>query len=385
MTRPNPATKSKLCVANIVFNDFRHDTRVEKICRSLVLAGYEVTVFALGGAGLPVREERSGWTVVRAGEWGKVRSLLWLACRFLTSVRQFDFVHCNDLEPLPLCVIAKGLKFGKTKLVYDAHELETEKLAARGFRQSLSRFLEGILIPFADGVITVGDRIADWYGKKYGLKRPSVVENAPPKWNPKIRSDLLRRQFDLSSGMRIFLYLGGLQEGRAIEPMLDAFSGVEDAALVLMGYGGTSLKGKKLEALVRDRTECEPNLFFHEPVGQEELAKYVASADVGLCLIEDKCLSYRYCLPNKLFEYAMAGLPIIVSDLPEMRDKVEAYRCGVVCGDLSSSGIRVSIEEIIAMESETLKNNARYMAEEHCWEKQEKKLIELYESLLKVA
>ena len=372
-------------VANIVFNDFLNDARVQKTAKSLVSAGYRVTVFALGGKGLPFREERDGLTVIRANGWGRVERLLRFACIFLITSRKFHIVHCNDLEPLLLACLAKGMRFGKTKLVYDAHELETEKLAVRGFRQSLSRLLERILIPFADGVVTVSDRIADRYGNKYGLKYPSVVVNAPPQWNLKKSSDLFRKGFDLSSCTRIFLYLGGLHSGRAIEAMLDAFSKVDDLALVLMGYGGVSTEGKRLEALVRKRAGCEANLFFHEPVRQEELPDYVASADVGLCLIEDKCLSYRYCLPNKLFEYAMAGLPIIVSDLPEMRDKVDLYRCGVVCGDISPTGIRASVEEITTIECESLGRRARRMAEEHCWERQEEKLLALYDEILNVA
>lgn len=371
-------------IANIVFNDFRNDSRVEKTCRSLALAGYEVTVFALGCPGLPVYEEREGWKVVRSGGSGRTLSLVCLAWRFLSNAHKFSIVHCNDIEPLPLACLAKILKLGRIGIVYDAHELETEKLAARGLRKFLSRLLERVLMPFVDEIITVSDYIAAWYANKYGIKAPTVVFNAPPLWNLR-QADLFRSRFNLSSGTRIFLYLGGIQRGRAIEIMLDAFSGVEGVALVLMGYGGSSPEGKRLETLVREKNDDEENLFFHEPVNQAELADFVASADVGLCLIEDKCLSYRYCLPNKLFEYGMAGLPIIVSDLPEMRNKIEHYRCGLVCENLSSVGIRATVENVSAAENESWGRNARQMAEENCWENQEKKLLTLYENVLKAA
>jgi glycosyltransferase involved in cell wall biosynthesis len=370
-----------LFVACIVLNDFRNDTRVEKTCRSLVAGGYGVTIFAFGGEGLPVYEERDGLRIYRSGGFGRIERLIRLSFRFLSSAYKFDFIHCNDLEPLPLCVLAKLLKFGKTKLFYDAHELETEKLAARGWRQPLSRFLERALISSADAVITVSDRIASWYAERYDCEFPQVIINSPVKWRTK-KADLFRDSFAIPSSTQIFLYLGSIQQGRAIEPMLEAFIGADGIALVFMGYGGTSSEGKRLDALVRQTADLHPNIFFHEPVGQSELPNYVSSADVGLCLIEDVCLSYRYCLPNKLFESAMGGLPVIVSDLPELRRLVFQYDCGVVCRDLSPVGIHASIEELQGKDLSKVRANSRKMAEDHCWEQQEKKLVDLYRRLI---
>ncbi len=371
------------CGGVIVFNDFRNDSRVEKTCRSLSDCGYDITVFAFGGHGLPSYEKRDGLRIYRSGGLGRIERLIRLSFRFLSTAYKLDFIHCNDLEPLPLCVLAKLLKFGKTKLFYDAHELETEKLAARGWRQPLSRFLERALISSADAVITVSDRIASWYAECYDCETPQVIINSPVKWRTR-KEDLFRDSFTIPSSMQIFLYLGGLQQGRAIEPMLEAFTGADRIALVFMGYGGTSSEGKRLNALVRKTAGLHPNIFFHEPVRQSELPNYVSSADVGLCLIEDMCLSYRYCLPNKLFEYAMGGLPVIVSDLPEMRDKVEHYNCGIVCRDFSEEGILESVEEVLKG-FDSFGANARNMAWENCWEVQEKKLLAVYENILEAA
>ena len=371
-------------IANLVFNDFRNDSRVEKICRSSSLAGYEVTIFAFGGSGLPVFEDHDGWRVIRSGGSGRILRLVCLAWNFVSRVHQFSIVHCNDLEPLPLAFFAKILRFGRIGLIYDAHELETEKLALRGLRKFLSRLLERVLIPFVDEIITVSDSIAAWYAKTYRIESPAVVYNAPSRWNLK-QANLFRKRFNLSSDTILCLYLGGFQKGRAIEIMLDAFSGVEGVALILMGFGSSSLEGKRLEALVREKNDLEENVFFHEPVNHDELADVVASADVGLCLIQDECLSYRYCLPNKFFEYGMAGLPIIVSDLPEMRDKIEHYSCGVVCPNLSPEGIRIAVEGIVGAKNELWGQNARRMAEEHCWEEQKKKLLDIYDSMLELA
>jgi len=240
------------------------------------------------------------------------------------------------------------------------------------------------LISSADSIITVSDRISGWYAECYGCESPQVILNSPVRWKTK-KADLFRDFFHIPSSMRIFLYLGGLQQGRAIEQMLEAFAGADNIALVLMGYGGTSSEGKRLEALVTQMAEIQPNIFFHDPVGQSELPNYVSSGDVGLCLIEDMCLSYRYCLPNKLFEYAMGGLPVIVSDLPEMKRMVEEYDCGVICKSPRPESILSAVDEVLSGDHKGLGSNARRMAEDHCWEKQEEKLLELYDSMQEVA
>ena len=366
-------------LANLVFNDFRHDSRVEKTCRSLASHGFDVTLFAFSGEGLPAKEEIDGFRVVRCSGPGRLGSLVGMACRLLGSAREFDAIHCNDLEPLPLAAMAKLLG-GRSVLVYDAHELETEKMAARGMRKYLSRWLEKAFFVCVDATITVGDKIADWYSARYDVARPSVVRNAPPMWK-RNKTNLLRERFSISPDTPIFLYVGSLAKGRAVEATLDAFSGQKDRALVFIGYGGTSLEGRNLEARVRSVARREPNVYFHDPVPSSELIDCVSSADVGLSLIEDLCLSYRYCMPNKLFEYGMAGLPVLVSDLPEMRSTIEQYECGVVCPDITARGITNAVERILNMNLDHLGANARVMAEDHCWEKQENALLGLYHGL----
>jgi len=93
-------------------------------------------------------------------------------------------------------------------------------------------------------------------------------------------------------------------------------------------------------------------------------------------------LNHKYSLPNKFFEYAMAGLPILVSDLPEMRKFVEKYNCGVICESITPKGIARGIKKLLEQDLEKLGKNARKMAEDHSWEMQEKKLLRLYEKVL---
>jgi glycosyltransferase involved in cell wall biosynthesis len=368
-------------VAHLVFNDFRNDSRVEKTCGSLSAAGYSVRVFAFGGAGLPAKEKRDGWEVLRCGRGWRLGALAALSWRFLTSVNGYDLVHCHDLEPLPLAVIGKVMRGGHMRIVYDAHELETEKMAARGSRKIIFKVMERVLMPFVDELITVGERIADWYAKKYSRRKPRVIMNSP-KLHKAEKSEVLRERLGIPQETRLFLYLGALSAGRSVEPMLDAFAGCEDRVLVLMGGGGTSREGRRLEALARERARREANVFLLGPVPGSKVVEYASSADGGLCLIEDECLSYRYCLPNKLFEYGMAGTSVVVSDLPELREVVERYGCGVICSELTAEGIRRAVDEWLAADVRTMGIGARRLAEERCWEKQEKTLVDIYRRLI---
>ena len=140
--------------------------------------------------------------------------------------------------------------------------------------------------------------------------------------------------------------------------------------------------GMDLQKRIENVSSKGTNIYFHPAVPYSELLNYTSSADIGLCLTEDTCLSHRYSLPNKLFEYAMAGIPMIVSDLPEMRKLVETFDCGEICEILAGKGLLVSIRAILSRDLELLSENALRLARSYSWEKQELKLIELYQSLL---
>ena len=394
MTELLSPSQPALRVANVVFNEFRHDVRVEKISKSLVSAGFAVTVFATSGEGLAADEERDGYRVLRpksvsgpVTRWGRVRSAFGICFKLLRRTADFDVIHCNDLEPLFFAILAKWLSRGRLKVVYDAHELETEKHAVRGFRKFISQWLEEWLVREVNACITVSPSIAVWYRDAYGVELPKVVLNCPPMRDTR-KTTGLRSAFGIGESVRIVLFQGGFSPGRGLNELLEAFEGEvtsSEWALVFLGFGAQHAAGQQLEKRVVQASEKLPNVFFHPAVPQKELLALTASADIGICLTEDMCLSHSFSLPNKLFEYAMAGIPMVVSDLPEMRRLTEEFECGLVCEQLSPAGIRTALDSLISMDLSALAQNARRLAKEHCWENQEKKLIDLYQSLLKVA
>ncbi len=378
-------------VTSIVLNPYINDSRVIKETQSLRKAGYEVSVIALhdGREGLAEYEVMDGVAVHRirlvSKSWSKlppVQVLKYIEfCVQAICEIKADIVHCNDLNALPVGYILKSILRCK-KIVYDAHELESERNGQGSLAKHLARFLEGVLIKNVDAVITVSDGIADWYKQAYGIKRPNVIMNVP-EWKDIQKHNLFAEENAEDNaelaGKKIFLYQGGLSAGRGIEYMLEAFSKRRDnkAVLMFMGYGSLAEK-------IKEAAKVYDNIFYHEAVAPQKLWKYTASADYGLVCIENTCLSYYYSLPNKLFEYAMAGIPMILTNLHEFISLNNQYKFGVVLEDLSAREINDKVDYLLDIDANKygeFSNNAKKMAKDLAWEQQGKRLQKIYSDI----
>lgn len=258
-------------------------------------------------------------------------------------------------------------------IIYDTHELETEKNNFTYFRRKLSKIVERCFINFTDRIIVVGEAIADEYKNMYtNIDRPFVVKNAT-KFIESKKTNYFRRNFSIQDDAMILLYQGGLTSGRGVEILLDAFKKRNDGKVVIVFMGNGQFEGE----IKRAAKECN-NIFFHPVVPPDVVLEYTSSADVGVSLIQNTCLSYYYCLPNKLFEYAMAGLPVIVSNMKEMRNLVESYSMGIVVEDFNVESLNHAIDCILGADLCELKKNTRRFAGENTWEEQEKILSNIY-------
>ena len=288
--------------------------------------------------------------------------------------KNIEVVNVHTLGLLPIGVLCKI--FFRAKLIYDAHEYETQTQGLKGSRKKLASILERVLIPYCDKTIVVSESIADEYKKLYPkLERPYVVLNTPVYKEIKKR-DIFRETLEISQDKTIFLYQGGLSSGRGIEVLLEAFKTSNDkkSVIVFMGYGS-------LEKMILEHVESCENIYFHKAVTPDVLLDYTSSADFGISTIEDSCLSYRYCLPNKMFEYIMANVPVIVSNLPEMKKIVEEHHIGVLAKENTSQGLKEAIENAIKLNKDEIKRNLQKVKEVYNWQEQEKVLIEVYNEL----
>lgn len=366
-------------IFNVVFNNFKNDSRVLKTAQSLGGVGYDVTVLAIYGEGLPDREEGELFSVTRIKtfenrlmpkKFEKIFHYLIFLLKCVWVAKDAHYIHCNDLQTLPVGVLLKIWR-KKVFLVYDAHEYQIETKNLSGQKKAAKKFLEKVLIPFADEVIVVSESIALEYKKIYGIESPKTIMNCPRFELPN-KSDIFRNEFNINEEDRIFLYQGGLSKGRGLNLIIDAFEQVKNAVVVFMGYG-------ELQQEIKQAAARKDNVFFFPAVAPEDLLRHTASADFGICFIEDVCLNYRYCLPNKLFEYTMAGLPTVVSNLPEMKKFVLDNGVGIVMEENSINGLVAAINEVMSIEAINMQQSIDVCRKKYCWENQESKLINLYE------
>ncbi len=372
-------------VTSIVLNNFKNDSRVLKENISLQKAGYNVQVVALHEEYLSEFEKIQNISVHRI----KLKTRSWSKNKIIQILKYFEFIyktvklykqsdifHCNDLNSLPIGVIIKKFFNKDAKIVYDAHEYEINHTPNENkYKIKIQYFLEKFLIKYADKVITVSDSISDEYVRLYNIKKPELVLNTPPYKEIKKRN-IFRETFGIQENQTIFLYQGGLSHGRGIEILLEAFKAIDNknAVIVFMGYG-------PLERLIKDTSKEYSNIYFNEAVSPTVLLDYTSSADFGISTIEDSCLSYKYCLPNKMFEYIMAEIPIIVSNLYEMKRFVELNKIGTVAKENTPNGLKKSIEEAMKLDKEELGINIRKLKTVYNWEEQEKVLLNVYKGL----
>ena len=158
--------------------------------------------------------------------------------------------------------------------------------------------------------------------------------------------------------------------------MLEAFEGLENEndVLVCMGYG-------ILEGRIQQKSLSSKNIFFHQAVSPSILLNYTSSADYGILFYEDSCLNHRYCSPNKIFEYLMAGLPVLTSNLLEMKRLVENESVGIVAKENTVESFKDAIENSLKQKYAVIRANVYAARKKYCWEEQEKVLFKVYENI----
>ncbi|MCP2041411.1 glycosyltransferase involved in cell wall biosynthesis [Neisseria sp. HSC-16F19] len=373
---------------HVSLTEFRHESRVIKQTTSLVQSGLvdNVYIAALHADGLPKEQEYFPSVICKRFKL-KTRSLsknlIFQGIKYLEFCWQIyrsykknniKIVNIHNVGLLPLGVLLK--KLYRAKLVYDTHELETETHSLKGRRKKLAKLLEKTLIRYVDLTLVVSENIADWYASEYQTERPPVIMNTPVT-KVMASSNIFREHFNIKNDQIIFLYQGGLIRGRGVELILEAFKSRKDdqAVVVFMGFG-------QLEESIREASINYSNIFFMPAVSPDQVLNYTASADVGFSLAEKTCLSHFYCMPNKLFEYLMAGLVVVVSNMKEMSEFVSRNQCGFVLESADIESLNAIIDNVIKTDLVVIKQKSYQTALSYCWENQEKKMLVAYQDML---
>ena len=245
----------------------------------------------------------------RRGNLGRLlRATLWQPRVYRRYHREsLTVVAAHSVWVLPLCWLLS--RKTSASLVYNATELETETIAMKGLRQRAAKLIESRLIAECSIVSVVNSPIADWYQRKYPIRRPVVVGNVPVVKDAEVN---LRERLGVTPNEMLYIHTGYLTEGRNIPLILSAFS-TSAHHVVFLGDG-------RLRETVLAASLIHANIHWLPPVDPDLVVAHVREADVGLCLIETQLdLSKKLSSPNKLFESLAADVPPLCSDLVEPR------------------------------------------------------------------
>ena len=308
-----------------------------------------------------------------------VRLYMALYREAMASMPKADLYIAHDLPMLPVAAAMK--RRDAAKLLYDSHELFCEQ-EFRSFERRMWQRLEQETIPQADATITVNPSIAEWLQSQYQLSHVGVIYNAealsPTLLHPS--SAALKQQLGLALHTRIVLYQGGLSHGRNLEllprllPHLAA-----DIHLVVLGSGPL----RATLYAIAEQLGVSARFHMLEAVPQHALLALTQSADLGIIPYRDTCLNYRYCTPNKLFEFIAAGVPMVATDLPEISRLLATHGIGRVGNSAQPAEFAALIETVLepatlaALKAATLKARTRVN-----WDVEGEKFLRIVEELL---
>ena len=360
-------------IVSLVSNDIVTDNRVHKIATTLQGYGYVLKI---------VGRKFKNSELLIARPYSTRRFRLWfnkgplfyanLNIRFFFYLlgARTEIILANDLDTLPACWLASKIK--RKVLIFDSHELfsEVPELAHRPVIRKIWSLLERLLVKRIKNGITVSASIADYYNNKY-KKQFEVIRNVG-----QFRYDVDFEGIDKDNRTPIIIYQGALNMGRGIELAIKCMKFVKNAKLQIIGDGDIRDQLKKLT----DDLQLNDRIEFVGRVPMENLWNYTSGAHIGISLEEDLGLNYRYALPNKLFDYIQARIPVVVSDLPELKAIVTQYKIGIVLTRRTPENLGEIFNRMLKDEMSRHKylTKLELAARELCWEREEEKLIRFF-------
>ncbi len=371
-------------IAMLLHKSVEFDSRVRREAGALARDGHDVTVLEL--AAVPAGAELDGFAreSVQPPPWMRRRlpfHLYRLAflVGFVQGLRRLrpDVVHAHDAAML-LPGIA-GARLTGARLVYDSHELATSVPYRERAWAWFVATIERIVVPRCAAVITVSDGIARRLRARYRLPaEPTVVRNV---------SALeigggggLRRRLGLDAQDPLILHQGAPAPARGCEVLVEAVSRLEGVHLVFLGDPEAGY-GEVLRELLRERrVEQRVSMLGNVPLG--DLLAHTAEADVGVTLLQDTCENHRLALPNKLFEYIAAGVPVVASALEETRRLVEGYGVGWCSPPDDPDALARTLRlALLHRDDPALRRRLHKAGLELRWSREQHRLLELYQRL----
>lgn len=374
-------------ILHLTHTDIRSDSRILKeLCALEASGSYDLHAIGVAEHGTQAGlNDLHGAKVVSIRLW--CRSARWLPApvrhilalmemliRFLVAAWPIrpSLIHCHDTPLLPMGVLLAWFFGGK--VIYDAHELESDKNGQSRLMSKVTQLIEKVCWFRVDGFIAVSNSILRWYEQHFSLKASALVMNSPviSDTQSSVRdSRYFHDLYKIPNESLVFVYLGLFVPGRGIEKLLQVFSGSRVTAhVVFVGRGPE-------RALIEQYASIHSNVHVHDAVLHSHVVELVRSADYGLCLVENVSLSDYYSLPNKLFEYAFAGVPVLASNFPDMAELIDKYGLGAV----AENEVLSIFQAVVSLQS-AVRQRVKTDLTELGWDAQAEKLKALYCSLL---
>jgi glycosyltransferase involved in cell wall biosynthesis len=376
-----PSTAHKTKVAFSVINCICHDQRVLKISETVRGLDCEITIIGRRRGDccntdlVPFRTKRFRMMFKRGFLFYKFFNIRLF---FYLLFQKYDLLVANDLDTLlPNFLVAK---IKRLPLVYDSHEYFTgvPEIQNRPFVRWVWTSIERRIFPRLKYVMTVSEPIAELYNEMY-LVRPLVVKNVSK--NSDHITPFTREEIGVNPGDLLLIIQGtGINIDKGAEELIDAVNISDEVVLLVVGSGDVvpQLKQRVRELNIGHKVK------FIATVPWETLMKYNKSADIGMVLEKDTNLNYRYSLPNKLFDYISAGIPVIAGNLPETGKIIREYDCGKIIEGVTAKNIVNALSELKAnpIKLAELRRNAVAASAKLNWEIESEKVKEIYKIVL---
>lgn len=360
-----------------VINDLVTDQRVNKSCLTLQKMGYKVLLVGR-------KQRKSPSMDPRPYDTKRMKLLFEKGPLFYAeyNIRLFFFLlfHkanlllSNDLDTaLPNYFISK---MKGIRMIYDSHEYftETPELVDRPRVQRVWKRIEGFVVPRLKEMITVCDSIAELFHEKYGVDC-HVIRNIPARAALPPKGD--KKALNLPDDKHLLVLQGsGINIQRGAEELVEAMRYLDDCFLMVIGGGDVlaTLKQMTTDLHIDDRVCFLPRMPY------AEMMAYTQLAELGFVLDKDTNLNYRFCLPNKLFDFIQAGVPVVASNLVEVGKIIKKYDIGLFIPDHDPKSIAATIRQGLDDQEARMrwKQGLAQAAEELCWENEQQTLIEIY-------
>ena len=281
-----------------------------------------------------------------------------------------DVIHTNDLNTLTAaCQAAKKLG---CKVVYDSHEICVENHNMKGIYKKLNALCENVFIKRIDKMVCVSHAAADYFVNKYNIPKPMVITNCSLKAEKIVSSEK-------NEGFEILNH-GQYYAGRGYDVIVEASALLKEYPEIKIALRGFGAMEDELRARVEELGS--ENVVFYPPVLVNELIPYASRSKVGVAITENTCLNFELSVSNKIFEYASAGLPVIMSDIPEHRYLNKKYNFGIILEENTPACFAKAAIKLYTDKEfyDMCARNADKLSEEVNWETEFSRLIEIERS-----